>query len=154
MGITGLLPLLYPLSRDVHISEFRGKTVAVDGFSWLHKGTYGCAWDLCLNKPTRKYVDYIINRCEALIFHGVTPLIVFDGARLAGKSETNDGRKMQREKCLKEGKNLWVSIQYDLYIVIYCKAKLYPSRHKRKGYRKALKEANLLQLRTYNFNVA
>ena len=34
MGIDGLLPLVHPATRDAHISEFQGKTVAVDAMCW------------------------------------------------------------------------------------------------------------------------
>lgn len=34
MGISGLLGLLSPVTRDAHIEEFRGKTIAVDGLCW------------------------------------------------------------------------------------------------------------------------
>ena len=34
MGIDGLLPLVSAATRDAHISEFKGKTVAVDAMCW------------------------------------------------------------------------------------------------------------------------
>jgi exonuclease-1 len=52
MGIAGLLQLLAPATVDVHVKAYAGKRVAVDAFSWLHKGTYACAEDLALGRPT------------------------------------------------------------------------------------------------------
>jgi len=46
MGITGLLPLLKPVAKDGHVSQFKGKTVAVDGYVWLHRAVYGCCVQL------------------------------------------------------------------------------------------------------------
>lgn len=52
MGISGLLPLLRSITRRVHLSQFAGQTVAVDAYSWLHKGIYGsCAVDLFHGRP-------------------------------------------------------------------------------------------------------
>ena len=48
MGITGLLPFLKGIQRNVHISSFRGKKVAVDAYGWLHKGAYSCAAQLVM----------------------------------------------------------------------------------------------------------
>ena len=43
MGINGLHAELKPYCRRVHVEKYRGKRVAADGYSWLHKGVYSCA---------------------------------------------------------------------------------------------------------------
>ena len=43
MGITGLLPFMKKASRPSNVSEFSGKTAAIDVYCWLHKGAFGCA---------------------------------------------------------------------------------------------------------------
>jgi exonuclease-1 len=43
MGISGLLPFLKKASRPANVSEFTGKTAAIDVYCWLHKGAFGCA---------------------------------------------------------------------------------------------------------------
>jgi len=48
MGITGLLPFLKNIQREVHVSSFKGKKVAVDAYCWLHKGAYSCAMQLVM----------------------------------------------------------------------------------------------------------
>lgn len=35
MGITGLLPLLKSISEEKTLAEYRGETLAVDGYCWL-----------------------------------------------------------------------------------------------------------------------
>jgi hypothetical protein len=35
MGITGLLPLLSHVTKDVHLRDLQGLTVAVDAYVWL-----------------------------------------------------------------------------------------------------------------------
>jgi len=56
MGISGLLPLLKPIHKNKHLSEFAGKTVAVDAYVWLHKGVYACAPEVATGKRTTKCV--------------------------------------------------------------------------------------------------
>jgi hypothetical protein len=43
MGINGLHSELKPYCRRVHVEKYRGKRLAADGYSWLHKGVYSCA---------------------------------------------------------------------------------------------------------------
>lgn len=55
MGISGLIPFLKPIHRHVTLDAYRGKTVAIDAYCWLHRGAFGCAFDLGMGNPTRKY---------------------------------------------------------------------------------------------------
>lgn len=59
MGISGLLPLLKSIHKNKHLSEFSGKTIAVDAYVWLHKGVYACAPEVATGKKTTKYVSPI-----------------------------------------------------------------------------------------------
>lgn len=56
MGISGLIPFLDPVLEDVHIRQYSGKKVAIDGRTWLYRGAFGCAFELCMNLNTNKYV--------------------------------------------------------------------------------------------------
>lgn len=56
MGITGLLPFLETATRPCHISEFRGATVAIDTYCWLHKGANACAIQLARGEDTQVLV--------------------------------------------------------------------------------------------------
>jgi exonuclease-1 len=38
----------------VHLSDFSGSTLAVDGYCWLHKGAFGCAFDLATGRTTTR----------------------------------------------------------------------------------------------------
>lgn len=53
MGIQGLLPLLKSVTKKVHIESFAGEAVAIDAYSWLHKGVYSCVADLYHQRPTK-----------------------------------------------------------------------------------------------------
>lgn len=52
MGIQGLLPFLKKASRAVNLRDFKGQTVAVDAYCWLHKGAFSCADKLVRGEPT------------------------------------------------------------------------------------------------------
>lgn len=93
MGITGLLPLLKDIQVKTSLSNFKGQTVGIDAYCWLHKGTYCCAQDLMMGKPTRAYVHYVMKRVRLLINFGVIPLLVFDGGRLPAKAATEEDRR-------------------------------------------------------------
>lgn len=93
MGIQGLLPLLKDIQEPIHLRDFAGKSVGVDGYVWLHKGAYGCAFELCMNIPTKKYINYCMRKVKSLQEAGIWPIIVFDGDHLPIKSNTEQDRK-------------------------------------------------------------
>ncbi|CAK9781518.1 hypothetical protein CC85DRAFT_282659 [Cutaneotrichosporon oleaginosum] len=96
MGIQGLLPLLKEVQQPRHISDFRGKTLAVDAYVWLHKGAFGCAEDLVKGRKTTKFVDYAMFRVRMLQHHNIRPFVVFDGGPLPAKRGTEDSRAKSR----------------------------------------------------------
>ena len=52
MGITGLLPFIKKSCRSVNLRDFSGATVAIDAYSWLHKGAFSCAEKLVKGEKT------------------------------------------------------------------------------------------------------
>ncbi|KAJ3502406.1 hypothetical protein NLJ89_g8902 [Agrocybe chaxingu] len=106
MGISGLLPALKSIQVAQHLSEFKGKTIAVDAYVWLHKGLYSCATELATGKKTHKYVDYGMHRVRLLKHHGIEPYIVFDGGPLPAKKGTETERKQKRDENLARGNAL------------------------------------------------
>ncbi|PPQ81670.1 hypothetical protein CVT25_013348 [Psilocybe cyanescens] len=103
MGISGLLPALKSIQVTRHISEYSGKTVAVDAYVWLHRGVYSCATELATGKITNKYVDYAMHRVRMLQHHKITPYVVFDGGPLPAKKGTESDRKSKRDENLARG---------------------------------------------------
>nr|GFB66111.1 exonuclease 1 isoform X1 [Tanacetum cinerariifolium] len=63
----------------IHIKDLEGCSVAVDTYSWLHKGALSCSKELCKSLPTKKHVDYCMHRVNLLRHYGVKPILVFDG---------------------------------------------------------------------------
>jgi exonuclease-1 len=56
----GLLPLLKSIHKPCSLKKFEGKTLGVDAYGWLHRGTVACAMELAMGKPTRKSVTILI----------------------------------------------------------------------------------------------
>ncbi|KAJ6825795.1 putative exonuclease 1 isoform X1 [Iris pallida] len=98
MGIHGLLPLLKSIMVPIGMEELRGSTVAVDTYSWLHKGAFSCSTHLCKSIPTSKHIDYCMHRVNLLRHHGVKPILVFDGGLLPMKID----QEMKRSRARKE----------------------------------------------------
>ena len=98
MGISNLLQFLKPAVKPAHLSDFRGKRVAVDGNVWVHRGACACAADLFLGRPNGAYVRYCRANCQLLLDHGILPVLVFDGRKLGAKSETAAKRREVRQQ--------------------------------------------------------
>lgn len=52
MGIPGLLQFIKDAAEPISIKKYRGQTVAVDTYCWLHKGAFACAEQLAKGEPT------------------------------------------------------------------------------------------------------
>ncbi|KAI1101310.1 hypothetical protein F4804DRAFT_316183 [Jackrogersella minutella] len=106
MGIQGLLPLLKSIQRPTELKKYNGETFGVDAYGWLHRGAVPCAIELAQGKPTRKYVDFAMNRVRMLKHFGITPYLVFDGGFLPSKATTEASREKRREESKKAGLEL------------------------------------------------
>lgn len=106
MGINGLLPLLKSIHKPCNLKKFEGKTIGVDAYGWLHRGTVACAMELALGKPTRKFVDFSMHRVRMLQHFGVIPFLIFDGDYLPSKAATEADRAKRREDSKKAGLEL------------------------------------------------
>lgn len=98
MGIQGLLPLLEKATKPCHISEFRGATVVIDTYCWLHKGATGCAVQLIQGEDTNVYVNYCLKYIKLLQSFDIRPILVFDGRNLPAKAGTEAKRRQLRDK--------------------------------------------------------
>ena len=107
MGIQGLLPMFRGSTKDVHVSAYAHKTLAIDGYAWLHRGKWACAIELCQGIATTKHIDFCLKGLQLMVDHNVKPLLVFDGASLLAKRATDDDRREKREKALRKAQKLW-----------------------------------------------
>lgn len=106
MGVTGLLQVLKDIQEPTDLSRYRGKTLAVDTYGWLHRGLISCAQDICQDVPTRSYITLVMKKVEMLRHFGVEPYLVFDGANLPTKAETAKDRREKREDARKKANDL------------------------------------------------
>jgi exonuclease 1 len=106
MGITGLLPMLKSIVSLRDLRAYRGQTVGIDGYAWLHRASYTCSQALCLNLPTENFVNWCVRRLSLLISNGVKPIIIFDGARLPSKDITEVKRASSRKTNLAKAVSL------------------------------------------------
>lgn len=97
MGIQGLLPLLKPVIRDNHISNFEGRRIAVDTYAWLHKAAYSCAADLCNGVENKKWIQLCLRLIDMLLEFNIEIYLVFDGNELPAKQATEVERMANRQ---------------------------------------------------------
>ena len=118
MGIQGLLPVLKSITKFGGIHEFRGKTVAVDTYCWLHRAVYGSCiemfktvlYDSITNSfdgdlvfSNLKWSQYLLTYIDVLLAHDITVYLVFDGDDLPAKRKTEIDRESSRSENLRKG---------------------------------------------------
>lgn len=118
MGIQGLLPVLKPITKLGSIHEFRGKTVAVDTYCWLHRAVYGSCIEMFKSIPNDqqnsfdpstlvisnlRWAQYVLGYIDMLLSHDIHVYLVFDGADLPAKRKTEIERETARSECLSKG---------------------------------------------------
>ncbi|KAM4019184.1 exonuclease 1 [Anomaloglossus baeobatrachus] len=106
MGIQGLLQFLKEASEPINVKKYKGQTVAVDTYCWLHKGAFACSEKLAKGEPTDQYVTYCMKLVHMLQSHGVRPILVFDGCTLPSKKDVEKSRREKRQLNLQKGKQL------------------------------------------------
>lgn len=120
MGIPNLLPLISPVAnKNIPISNFKGKRVAIDGYVWLHRSSYRCAKAIVENPGSDCIVPYVMTMLNHIISNGLTPIIVFDGQALPQKSNTSNKRHQDRieakEKAIMLEQNGYPELAYQYY---------------------------------------
>ncbi|KAJ1698378.1 hypothetical protein LUZ63_006890 [Rhynchospora breviuscula] len=104
MGIQGLLPQFKSIMAPINVEDLKGQTVAVDTYSWLHKGALSCSAQLCKGLPTTRHIDYCMHRVNMLRHHGIKPILVFDGGLLPMKADQEKKRARSRNENLEKAK--------------------------------------------------
>lgn len=104
MGINNLLQSIKPVLVPSHISQFKGKRVAVDGYAWIHKATYGCCVELCQGQKTTQWMEYCMTYIDMLLTFQIIVTLVFDGNDLPAKQGTNNERVDRRKLALSKAK--------------------------------------------------
>ncbi|KAF9938707.1 Elongation of fatty acids protein 2 [Mortierella alpina] len=93
-GLTGLLQKLAPHAvRRKHISDYKGKTLAVDVSCFLNRFIYG------LDPHPARVQRGVYKLCMFLKLHGIRPIFVFDGpGRIIEKQRETRRREVLKQK--------------------------------------------------------
>lgn len=102
MGIHGLFPLLSPVGKTIHLTEYKNKRIAVDAFVWMHKAAFRYPVEINKDPEAKFLLPYLMSRVNGLIKCGVKPVIVFDGQLLPSKQKTTDKRRQDRIEALEK----------------------------------------------------
>jgi exonuclease-1 len=100
MGVNGLLQYFRSIERDTDISKWRGKRLAIDGHSWIHKAIYGSGYSIVVKKDYSRCLKSILARIDVFMHFGVHVVLVLDGADLPAKSKCEENRSEERKKSL------------------------------------------------------
>eukprot|EP00923_Selenidium_pygospionis_P004817 GHVN01007988.1.p1 GENE.GHVN01007988.1~~GHVN01007988.1.p1 ORF type:complete len:827 (-),score=223.23 GHVN01007988.1:157-2637(-) len=106
MGIKNLLTFLRPITRNVSIAKFRGCVVAVDAMCWIHRGAIACAYELLMGVKSDKFIRFIMQMIELLLYYQITPVVVFDGDVMPSKASEDRERRERRDNAVKEARKL------------------------------------------------
>lgn len=98
MGVSGLLPILKSIQENTTLERYRGQTLAIDTYAWLHKASFTCAEDIVMERPTRSYINYFNKRIKMLQHFNITPYFVFDGDYLPRKAAVEKEREERRNE--------------------------------------------------------
>jgi exonuclease-1 len=114
MGIQGLHKGLNFATQKTTLRDFRGKTLAVDASSWLHRSVYSVS-EKYVEGIERGIIDkqcvgvsakYVTSRCRELLqaFQIAQIFLVMDGKRCPLKADCNGERELRRQANLKEAR--------------------------------------------------
>ena len=106
MGISNLLKILESIQTSRHLSYYKGKKVAVDGYCWLHKSIYLISEQIFHNPHSKRYIKYLNKRVEQLLRFNIIPIIVFDGDKLQMKKIEEEERQKRRNEVTMESLKL------------------------------------------------
>ena len=106
MGISNLLKILESIQTSRHLSYYKGKRVAVDGYCWLHKSIYLLSEQIFHNPHSKRYLKYLNKRVEQLLRFNIKPIIVFDGDKLQMKKIEEEERQKRRNEVTMESLKL------------------------------------------------
>jgi exonuclease-1 len=99
MGIKGLLMNTKSMGRTRNIKEYEGKTVGIDGYSWLHKALHSASKNLLAHgNYLEKFVTYFERNIRHFQSHRIKVVVVFDGDKLPVKLKTENERYLGRKK--------------------------------------------------------
>jgi exonuclease-1 len=101
MGIKNLLTIIDVVQKK-NLADYKGKRLAIDGYSWIHKCVYNCGHDLVVQNNKSVFFFKMRNKVEQLLAHDIKVILVFDGDKLPSKENTESIREQRRAEKLGE----------------------------------------------------
>lgn len=98
MGVYGLLKVFSSIQTEKNISSYRGSRVGIDTYCWIHKAVYLSAIELMTGKNATLFIDLCVKRVEQLLSNQITPIMIFDGGKLAMKENEEQDRQKNRDQ--------------------------------------------------------
>ena len=98
MGITSLLKFLHDRFVNCKLSHFKGKTIGVDAYVWLHKSVYCNNMELAINPNSKAYVSFFFSLVKKFLKHNIKLVVVFDGGKLPLKAKEEGARMFSRDQ--------------------------------------------------------
>jgi DNA excision repair protein ERCC-5 len=98
MGVKGLWRLLLPIGRRISIETLEGKVLAIDASIWLTQFIKAMRDPDTGNVKASAHVIGFFRRLAKLRFHGIRPVLVFDGATPTIKLRELEQRRRRREQ--------------------------------------------------------
>ena len=103
MGINNLLRTLKSITLQKHLKEYKNKRVAIDGYCWLHKSIFTIGTSILEEKiDITPCIYYFKRKIFKLLQYNITPIVVFDGAKIPIKKNEEERRRKNRNELLKE----------------------------------------------------
>jgi exonuclease-1 len=103
MGINGLLQYFKSVEKDVTVGQYSGKTLAIDGHSWIHKAIYGFGYSIVMKNDYSKMLKSILARIDVLTYYKIKIVFVVDGGHLPIKLTEEGNRETNRQMALMRG---------------------------------------------------
>jgi len=98
MGVKGLWRLLLPIGRRISVETLEGRTLAIDASIWLTQFLKANRDpDSGAVRPGAHLIGFLRRICK-LLFHGIRPVFVFDGATPEIKLREIRARRERRER--------------------------------------------------------
>ena len=98
MGVNGLWRLLLPIGRRISVETLEGRTLAIDASIWLTQFLKANRDpDTGAVRPGAHLIGFLRRICK-LLYHGIRPVFVFDGATPEIKLREIRARRERRER--------------------------------------------------------
>ena len=98
MGIEGLLKVFSSVQTKHNISEYKGQTIGVDTYCWIHKAISVKSHEIMAKNDVSLFIPHVLSQIKILLFHNIKPIMIFDGGKLLSKEGEEASREERRNQ--------------------------------------------------------